>query len=101
MINGSGAAEAYNKFLVTLMADLSRMESEQLSYRIKSGLEHRKRNGYAIGRLYGSIESKEAFLDKHKKVITYINKGESIRWIATKMKISPTTVMKAKKILEN
>ena len=101
LINGNGATEAINKLIVTLLADLSRMESEQLSYRIKSGLQERKRQGKSIGRQLGTVEAKEKFLSKHKKVISYLEKGESIRWIATKLKLSPTTVQKVKSVLNN
>ena len=97
LINGNGATEAINKLIITLLADLSRMESEQMSYRIKSGLEERRRQGKAIGRQFGTSEDKERFLDKHKKVISFLKKGESIRWIATKLKMSPTTVQKVKR----
>ncbi len=98
LINESGQAESMNKFLITLMADIARMESETMSYRIKSGLEERRRKGYSVGRKFGSIESPEKFLSKHKKVTTYLKNGESIRWIATKLKMSPTTVMKVKQV---
>ena len=96
LINAEDTAEPLNKFLVTIMTDIARMESEQLSYRIKSGLEERRRKGYSIGRKYGSKESTKSFLLKHVRVITYLNKGESIRWIATKLKMSPTTVHKVR-----
>lgn len=96
LVNGADAKEGQNQFLVTLMLDIARMESEQMSYRIKSGLEQRRKNGYAIGRRYGSAESEEAFLTKHKKVVRYLNNGESIRWIATKLDMSPTTVQKVR-----
>jgi len=101
LINEPGASEPINKLLVTLMTDIARMESEQMSYRIKSGLDERRRNGYAIGRKYGSVEPPDAFLTKYKKVVTYLNNGESIRWIATKMRISPTTVQKVKHSMTN
>lgn len=95
-INGNGATEAINKLIITLMADLARMESEQLSYRIKSGIEERKRKGFKIGRQYDTIESKDQFLKKHRKVVKYLNAGESIRWISNQLKMSPTTVQKVK-----
>ena len=78
------------------MADLARMESEQLSYRIKSGIEERKRKGLKNGRQYETKESKEHFLKKHRKVVKYLNDGESIRWISNQLKMSPTTVQKVK-----
>jgi DNA invertase Pin-like site-specific DNA recombinase len=96
LVNSTDARDGYNKFLITLMTDIGRMESEQMSFRIKSGLEQRKRNGYAIGRRYGSTESTETFLSKHKKVVRYLNNGESVRWIATKLNMSPTTVQKVR-----
>ena len=99
LINSSnGSMEAVNKLIITLLSDLARMESDQLSYRIKSGLEERRRKGLAIGRQYGTIESTDTFLKKHKNVIKYLKKGESIRWTATKLKMSPTTVQKVKKL---
>jgi len=98
MINGNGAGSSVNKLIITLMADLARMESEQMSYRIKSGLEERKRKGFAVGRKYGSVESREKFLKKHRNVIKYLERGESIRWISNKLAMSPTTVQKVKKL---
>jgi len=98
LINGNGSMEAINKLIITLLSDLARMESDQLSYRIKSGLEERKRNGLAIGRQYGTKESEDKFLEKHKNVIKYLKRGESIRWTATKLKMSPTTIQKVKKV---
>ena len=99
LINGNGATEAVNKLIVTLMADLARMESEQMSYRIKSGLQERKRQGLSIGRQLGTQESREKFLQKHSNVVKYLKKGESIRWIGTQLKLSPTTVQKVKRFL--
>ena len=83
------------------MADLARMESEQMSYRIKSGIEERKRKGLKIGRQYNTVESKEDFLKKHRKVIKYLNDGESIRWISNQLKMSPTTVQKVKNVINS
>jgi len=99
LINGNGATEAINKLIITLMADLARMESDQMSFRIISGLQERKRKGLAIGRQYGTKESGDKFLAKHKSVIKYLKKGESIRWIATKLRLSPTTVQKVRNLM--
>jgi DNA invertase Pin-like site-specific DNA recombinase len=93
-------SEAITKLIITIMSDLARMESEQLSYRIKSGLEERKRKGLAIGRQPGTVESKDRFLKKHRQIIRFLDQGESIRWIATKFKVSPTTVHKVKKVIQ-
>lgn len=99
IINGNGATEAINKLIITLMADLARMESEQMSYRIKSGLQERQRKGLAIGRQFGTGESNDKFLRKHSRAKRYILKGESIRWTATKLRMSPTTVQKVRNLI--
>lgn len=96
LLNGNGATETINQLIITLLLDLSRVESENLSFRIKSGLQERKRQGLAIGRQYGTSESSANFLQKHTRVVKYLNKGESIRYVATKCNVSPTTVQKIK-----
>ena len=65
-----------------------------MSYRIKSGLQERRRQGKHVDRQFGTVEDPQKFLHKHKKVISYLEKVESIRWIATRLKMSPTTVQK-------
>ena len=47
------------------MADLARMESEQMSQRIKSGIRARKEKGLATGRKTNSTETKEKFLNSY------------------------------------
>lgn len=98
LLNNNGTLESVNRLVVTLLTDLARMESETISYRVKSGLQERKRNGYSIGRQLGSTESTNKFISKHKSVVRYLERGESIRWIATKLKMSPTTVQKVKRV---
>lgn len=98
-INGGGLQDSLNQLILTLMSDLARMESEQLSFRIKSGIKERKKKGLTTGRQIGSTETTSSFLAKHKKAVTYLKKGESIRWVATKLKMSPTTVQKVKNLI--
>ncbi|MFY0626172.1 MAG: recombinase family protein [Reichenbachiella sp.] len=98
LINDNGATEGINRLVVNLMVDLSRLESENLSFRIKSGLQERKRKGFAIGRQLGSVENEDKFLAKHSRIIKHLNKGESIRWIASHVGASPTTVQKVKSL---
>jgi len=100
LLNSSGQTEPINQLIITLMADLARMESEQMSLRIKSGLEQRKKNGYRVGRKLGSVEDHKAFLNKpnSRKISKYLERGESIRWIANQVNVSPTTVQKVKNL---
>lgn len=88
--------EIFTKLIVTIMADLARLESEQLSYRIKSGIRSRKAKGLTTGRQIGSTESVEIFLSKHADIQKYLSKGFSSREIQKLCKCSPNTIKKVK-----
>lgn len=91
--------DIYSKLIVTIMADLARMESETMSQRIKSGIRARKTKGLATGRLTGSLENKERFLSKHKDIIKYLHLGRSYSEITSICKCGMSTVSKVKKSL--
>lgn len=98
-LNARDAKEAmFTQLIVTLMADLARLESEQLSFRIKSGIRARKERGLHTGRKVGSRENKEKFLAKHKDIQKFLEKGYSSREIQAICKCSPNTIQKVKKI---
>jgi DNA invertase Pin-like site-specific DNA recombinase len=93
------SSEIFTKLIVTIMADLARLESEQMSYRIKSGIRSRKARGLTTGRKVGSVESSENFLSKHEDIRRYLSKGYSSREIQKLCKCSPNTIKKVKDYL--
>ena len=92
--------EIFTKLIVTLMADLARMESEQMSYRIKSGIRVRKEKGLHTGRKVGSFENTEAFLNKHKDIQKFLKQGFSYRQIQKLCSCGPNTIQKVKNLME-
>ncbi|WP_370086949.1 recombinase family protein [Ekhidna sp.] len=90
------SSEIFTKLIVTIMADLARLESEQMSYRIKSGIRSRKAKGLTTGRKVGSRESVDNFLAKHMDIQKYLAKGYSSREIQKLCKCSPNTIKKVK-----
>ena len=90
------SSEIFTKLIVTIMADLARLESEQMSYRIKSGIRSRKAKGLTTGRKIGSKESTDKFLSKHLDIQKYLSKGYSSREIQKLCKCSPNTIKKVK-----
>ena len=94
-----GQDSIFTKLIVTIMADLARMESEQLSQRIKSGIRNRKEKGLHTGRKVNSKESKERFLGKHKDVQKYLGLGRSYSEIIRLTGAAPFTISKVKKAL--
>ena len=89
----------FNKLIVTILSDIARLESENLSYRIKSGIRNRKALGLHTGRKVESSETKEKFLSKHSKVIKLLNLGRSYKEIQAITKTAPATISKIKKAL--
>lgn len=92
-------SDMFTKLIVTIMADLARLESEQMSYRIKSGISSRKSKGLTTGRKVGSKESAERFLSKHKDIKRYLEKGYSSREIQKLCGCSPNTIKKVKDLV--
>ena len=90
----------FTKLIVTIMADLARMESEQLSQRIKSGIRNRKEKGLHTGRKVNSKESKESFLRKHMDIQKYLSLGRSYSEITKLTGAAPFTISKVKKALK-
>jgi DNA invertase Pin-like site-specific DNA recombinase len=89
-----------NTLIVTILTDLARLESENLSYRIKSGIRARKASGLHTGRKVDSAESIEKFLAKHKKAIKLIKLNRSYNEIKALTGTAPATVIKIKRALE-
>lgn len=96
---GKATDDIFSKLIVTIVSDLARLESEQLSSRIKSGIEERKRNGLTTGRLKGSVESKKKFLAKHKDIQKYLRNGMSYAEIKKLCSCGMSTISKVKEYL--
>lgn len=97
---GNSTDDIFSKLIVTIVSDLARLESEQLSARIKSGIEERKRKGLATGRKHGSVEDREKFLSKHKDIQKYLQAGMSYGEIKKLCKCGMSTISKVKAYLE-
>lgn len=89
----------FNKLIVTIISDMARLESENLSYRIKSGIRNRKAQGLTTGRKVGSKESREKFLNKHKDIQKYLALGRSYPEIVKLCRCSMSTIQKVKAAL--
>ncbi|GAB2553014.1 recombinase family protein [Rufibacter soli] len=83
----------------TILAELARVETEELSERIKSGLEEARRNNKQIGRPSGSAKPIELVMSENPKVVKYLKQGKSIRETAKLADVSTPLVQKIKKAL--
>lgn len=96
---GNPSDDIFAKLIVTIVSDLARLESEQLSARIKSGIQERKRRGLHTGRLVGTVESREKFLAKHKDIQKYLKQGMSYSEIKRLCSCGMSTISKVKEYL--
>lgn len=87
------------KLIISVMGSVAEMERETILERQKEGILIAKLNGVYKGRLKGSKESNQDFLDKYKDVIKSIKKGNSIRDTAKICSVSVGTVQKVSKLL--
>lgn len=87
--------------IASILSVLAQQERENLLERQKEGIAIAKLLGKYKGRNNGSIESKEQFLQKYRKVVTDLAKEKySLREIAKLNSVSLATVQKVKKHLQ-
>ena len=88
------------KMISSVMSSLYEMELENIKERTAMGRMVYVAKGGQLGRPNGSSESEKKFLgkDKTKEIIKWLNKGRTIREIASHTSTSNKTIMKAKQI---
>ncbi|MEN3324317.1 recombinase family protein [Mariniflexile soesokkakense] len=84
--------------IISVMSNVSEMERETLLERQREGIALAKLKGVYNGRVKGSTESRDEFLNKYKKVVRQLNKGKSLRDIVDICGVSLGTVQKVKSV---
>lgn len=87
------------KLIISVMGSVAEMEREAILERQREGIMIAKLNGTYKGRVKGSKESNQVFLDKYKDVIKSLKKGNSVRDTAKICGVSIGTVQKVGKLL--
>jgi DNA invertase Pin-like site-specific DNA recombinase len=88
------------KMISSVMSSLYEMELENIKERTATGRQVYIQNGGKLGRPDGSTESEKQFLEKSKtkEILKLLNKGRTVREIATLTESSNKTILKAKRI---
>ena len=86
-----------SQFLITILAEVARMERKTIRERVESGYKNFRANGGKVGRKVGSIKSKERKQEEYAKVIRSLRAGKSIRDTAMISSVSISTVQRIKK----
>lgn len=87
------------KLIVSVLAAISEVERENLLERQREGILLAQKRGAYKGRVSGTTESADAFLEKHQDILKELKKNKlSIREVAKMTGKSKSTVMKVKKL---
>ena len=86
--------------ITSVMSSLYELEREQIKERTEMGRKMYVINGGKLGRRTGSNENIQSFLQKPKvrQIQSLLEKGKSVRDICGRLEVSPTTVVKVKKM---
>ena len=98
-LTDDGKENHVTSLILTLMSEISKMETLTLRERVKVSLNNLKQKGVILGRPIGTKENTEKLVAKYPEVVKYVNKGLSIREISKLTKVSVNTTNKITKIV--
>jgi DNA invertase Pin-like site-specific DNA recombinase len=99
-LTDDGKENHITSLILTLMSEISKMETLTLRERVKVSLNNLKQKGVVLGRPVGSKEDDDKLIKKYPEVVKYIKKGLSIREVSKLTRISINTTNKVSKILK-
>ena len=99
-IDENGKENSITKLMISILGTVSEMEKAQIRERQIEGIQIAKIKGIYKGRVEGSKEDVQAFLDKpkNKKALEYLKKGYKLSEAAKLSNIHINTMTKIKKI---
>lgn len=100
-ITDDGKENHITSLILTLMSEISKMETLTLRERVKVSLNNLKQKGVVLGRPKGSKEDNTKLIKKYPDVVKYIRKGLSIREVSKLTQVSINTTNKISKIVRS
>ena len=94
-----GKVNPMSQFMITLLAEVARMERRTIKERMASGYNNFRVNGGKVGRKIGYRKSDEDFRTQYKDVFRLLGKGVSLRDISKATGVSVNTVKRCKNLL--
>jgi DNA invertase Pin-like site-specific DNA recombinase len=99
-LTDEGKENHITSLILTLMSEISKMETITLRERVKVSLNNLKQKGVVLGRPKGTKENESKLIKKYPEVVKYIQKGLSIREVSKLTKVSINTTNKVSRILK-
>lgn len=88
-----------SQFLITILAEVARMERKTIRERVESGYKNHIANGGSVGRKVGYIKDAETMKEQYTEDIKLLRKGYSLRNIQKITGTSVNTLRKVKAIM--
>lgn len=89
-----GKVNPMSQFLITILAEVARMERKTIKERMDSGYQNFRANGGLVGRKQGYRKSDEAMKEDYAEEIRLIRKGYSLRNVSKLTHTSVNTLRK-------
>jgi len=94
-LTADGKVNPMSQFLITILAEVARMERKTIRERVESGYNNFRANGGKVGRKEGYRKSDEEMKEQYAEELRLLKKGYSLRNI---QKITNTSVNTLRKI---
>ena len=98
-LDDSGKENHITGLILSLMAEIAKMETHTLKTRVKVALQNLKDKGVVLGRPKNTGDSKEKTIKKYPEVIKYLEKGLSIREVSRMTNVSVNTTLKVSQLI--
>lgn len=98
LFNPDGTQSMITPIVVTVLSVCSQIERDSIRFRLNSGRRLAIERGVQMGRPKNTTKLESQFKDEYAEVIRLLKKGYSVKAVAQLQGISPTTVMKVKKM---
>lgn len=91
-----GKINSMSQFLITILAEVARMERKTIRERVESGYNNYRANGGKVGRKEGYRKSEDELKEQYAEEIRLLKKGISLRNISKITGRSVNTIRKCK-----
>ena len=93
-LNEDGKVNAMSQFLITILAEIARMERKTIRERMNSGYKNFREQGGVVGRKQGYTKSDDQMKQQYSQEIKLLRKGLSLREISKLTGHSVNTIRK-------
>lgn len=93
-LNEDGKVNAMSQFLITILAEIARMERKTIRERMNSGYKNFREQGGVVGRKQGYTKSEDQMKQQYSQEIKLLRKGLSLREVSKLTGHSINTIRK-------